>query len=160
MRNLITHLLIPVLIFFALDSKQIKSNSVVDAIKSAEDIGKAKYHTFLKERLYNNTIDFNDTMSKTICLCYVLIHKRKLQSTLPISPIWMMTFHFSQECMYRVSLEEVTWILSLNMKIMLGHHPLALNGIKHQTKKSDLMECLESLAPQPDNIPDVMLVLS
>ena len=72
---------------FALDSKQIMSNSVVDAIKSAEDIGKAKYHTFLQERLYNNTIDFNDTMSKTICLCYVLIHKRKLQSTLPISPI-------------------------------------------------------------------------
>ena len=71
----------------------------------------------------------------------------------------MMTFHFSQECMYRISLEEVTWILSLNMKIMLGHHPLASNGIKHQTKKSDLMECLESLAPQPDNIPDVMLVL-
>ena len=36
---------------------------------------------------------------------------------------------------------------------------LASNGIKHQTKQSDLMECLESLAPQPDNIPDVMLVL-
>ena len=72
----------------------------------------------------------------------------------------MMTFHFSQECMYRVSLEEVTWILSLNMKIMLAPPPpLASNGIKHQTKKSDLMECLESLAPQPDNIPDVMLVL-
>ena len=40
---------------FALDSKQMMSNSVVDAIKSAEDIGKAKYHTFLQERLYNNT---------------------------------------------------------------------------------------------------------
>ena len=36
---------------------------------------------------------------------------------------------------------------------------LATNGIKHQAKQSDLMECLESLAPQPDNIPDVMLVL-
>ena len=72
---------------FALDSKQIMSNSVVDAIKSVENIGKAQYHTFLKERLYNNAIDFNDTISKTICLCYVLIHKRKLQSTLPISPI-------------------------------------------------------------------------
>ena len=72
---------------FALDYKQIMSNNVVDAIKSAEDIGKAKYQTFLQERLYNNTIDFNDTMSKTICLCYVLINKRKLQSTLPISPI-------------------------------------------------------------------------
>ena len=44
--------------------EQMMSNSVVDAIKSAEDIGKAKYHTFLQERLYNNTIDFNDTMSK------------------------------------------------------------------------------------------------
>ena len=32
---------------------------------------------------------------------------------------------------------------------------LAFNGIMHQTNKSDLMECLESLSPQPDNIPDV-----
>ena len=48
----------------ALDSKQIMSNSVVDAIKSAEDIGIAQYHTFLEERLYNNTIDYNDTISK------------------------------------------------------------------------------------------------
>ena len=30
---------------------------------------------------------------------------------------------------------------------------LASNGIMHQTNKSDLIECLESLAPQPDNIP-------
>ena len=36
---------------FALDSKQIKPKSVVDAIKSAEDIGEAQYHTFLEERL-------------------------------------------------------------------------------------------------------------
>ena len=42
---------------FALDSKQIKPKSVVYAIKSAEDIGKAQYHTFLEERLYNNTVD-------------------------------------------------------------------------------------------------------
>ena len=63
---------------FTLDSKQIMSNSVVDVIKSTEDIGKAQCHTFLKERLYNNTIDFNDTISKTICLCYVLIDRRKL----------------------------------------------------------------------------------
>ena len=32
---------------------------------------------------------------------------------------------------------------------------LASNGIMHQTKKSDRMECLQSLAPQPDNILDV-----
>ena len=32
---------------------------------------------------------------------------------------------------------------------------LASNAIMHQTNISDLMECLESLAPQPDNIPDV-----
>ena len=49
---------------FAFDSKQIMSNSVVDAIKSTEDIGGAQYHTFLKERLHNNTIDFSDTISK------------------------------------------------------------------------------------------------
>ena len=36
---------------------------------------------------------------------------------------------------------------------------LASNGIKHQAKKSEVMKCLESLAPQPDDIPDVMLVL-
>ena len=51
---------------FARDSKLIISNSVVNAIKSTEDIGEAQYHTFLKERLYNNTADFSDTISKKI----------------------------------------------------------------------------------------------
>ena len=77
------------------------SNSLVDAIKSAENIGKAQYHTFLKEHLYNNTIDFDDTMSKTMSLLCSDTQKKQLQSTLPISPICMTTFHFSQECMYR-----------------------------------------------------------
>ena len=46
---------------FALDSKQIMSNSVhgsLDAIKLAEAVGIAQYHTFLEEHLYNDTIDY------------------------------------------------------------------------------------------------------
>ena len=46
------------------------------------------------------------------------------------------------------------------MDVFFAHenHPLppslASNGVKHQTSKSDLMECLESLATQPQSVPD------
>ena len=96
---------------FALDSKQIMPSSVLDTIKSAEDIGTDQYHTFLEERLYSNTIDFTDSLSKNILSLLCSDTQNKTLNTLPISPIWMMTFHF----MYRVRLEGVTWVHSLNM---------------------------------------------
>ena len=36
---------------------------------------------------------------------------------------------------------------------------LASNDIMRQAKQSDLVECLESLASEPDNIPDVDVVI-
>ena len=46
------------------------------------------------------------------------------------------------------------------MGILFAHenHPwppsLASNGVMHQTSKSDLMECLESLTTQAESVPD------
>ena len=65
----------------------------------------------------------------------------------------MMTFHFFQGCMYRVRLEEMTWIPSSNYENHAWPPSLA-SCIKLMYRTSDLMKCLESLAPQPDNIPD------
>ena len=140
---------------FALDSKQIMPNSVVDAIKSAEDIGKAQYHTFLEERLYNNTADFNDTISKNkLSLLCSDTQKKTAKHTSNLSNLNDDISLFSRmyvSCQARGS----------DMDTFFKHEnhawppSLASNGIMHQTKKSDLMECLESLAPQPDYIPDV-----
>ena len=108
----------------ALDSKRIMSNSLVDAIKSAENIGKAQYHTFLKEHLYNNTIDFDDTMSKTMSLLCSDTQKKTAKHTSNLSNLHDDISLFSRMYVpgYCVSPEEVTWILSLHMTIMLGHH--------------------------------------
>ena len=140
---------------FALDSKQIMSNSVVDAIKSTEDIGEAQYHTFLKERLYNNTIDFSGTILKNnLSLLCSGTQKKTEKYTSNLSNLNDDISLFSRmyvSCQARGS----------DMDNFFKHEnhawppSLASNGIMHQTNKFDLMECLESLAPQPDNIPDV-----
>ena len=93
---------------FALDSKQIMSNSVVDAIKSTEDIGEAQYHTFLKERLYNKTIDFIDTISKNnVSLLCSDTQKKTAKQIYNLS-------NFNDN----ISLFSRMYVL----KIMLGHH--------------------------------------
>ena len=78
----------PFVLLFSHSIQQIMSNSVVDAMKSAEYIGKDQYCTFLEELFYNNTIDFNDTIAKKnlSLLCSDKLFS-KLQSTLPISLI-------------------------------------------------------------------------
>ena len=131
------------------------SNSVVDAIKSIEDIGEAQYHTFLKERRYNNTIDFNDTISNNnLSLFCSDTQKKTAKQTYNLSNLNDNISLFSRmhvSCQARGS----------DMETFFKHEyhawppSLASNAIMHQTNISDLMECLESLAPQPDNIPDV-----
>ena len=49
---------------YVLDGKHIMPDSVVDAIRSAEDIGKTQYQNFVEKRLQSNTTEFNDTISK------------------------------------------------------------------------------------------------
>ena len=137
-----------------LDSKQIM-NSVVDAIKSTEDIGEAHYHTFLKERLYNNTIDFSDTISKNnLALLCSGTQKKTAKQTYNLSNLNDNLSLFSR--MY-VSCEARGSAMDTFFKHENHAWPpsLASNGIMHQRNKCDLMECLESLTPQPDNIPDV-----
>ena len=128
---------------------------MVDAIKSTEDIGEAQYHTFLKERLYNNTIDFSDTILKNnLSLLCSATQKKTAKYTSNLSNLNDNISLFSRmyvSCQARGS----------DMDTFFKHEnhawppSLASNGIMHQTKEFDLMECLESLAPQPDNIPDV-----
>ena len=73
---------------FALDSKQIMANNVVDVIKSTEDIGEAQYHILLiKSDSTTIPLTLVTPYQKAICLCYVPVHKRKLQSKPTISPI-------------------------------------------------------------------------
>ena len=47
-----------------LDTKRIMPASVVNAIKTVEDIGKTQHHNFVADRVKANTTAFNDTIHK------------------------------------------------------------------------------------------------
>ena len=80
LRNLVTHLLIQVLIFL---------HFILNYL--------AQYHTFLKERLYNNTIDLNDTiLKKTICLLFSDTQKWTEKHTSNLSNLIDDTLLFSR----------------------------------------------------------------
>ena len=50
--------------FYMLDIKRIMPASVVNTIKTAEDIGKTQYRNFVAERVNAITTAFNDTIHK------------------------------------------------------------------------------------------------
>ena len=118
--------------------------------------------TDIIEKLVNPFVDttipltlHNDTISKNnLSLLCSVTQKKTAKHTFNLSNLNDETSLFSRmyvSCQARGS----------DMDTFFKHEnhawppSLASNGIMHQTKKSDLIECLGSLAPQPDNIQDV-----
>lgn len=139
---------------YTLDTKQIMSDSVVDTIRSAEDIGKTQYQKFVAERMDGNVTAFNDTIHKNNLPLLNSSSGKKPKSTSKISNLHDDVRLFSRlyiSCQARES----------DMDTFFKHEnhawppSLASNGIMHQTSKSDLMECLESLVPQQETVPNV-----
>ena len=51
---------------YTLDTKEVMSNEVIESVRSAEDMGKVQYQTFVKDRINNNVTPFNDTIQKIV----------------------------------------------------------------------------------------------
>ena len=140
---------------YTLDSKLIMPDSVVHTIRTAEDTGKAPHQTFVVERLNSNIAAFNDTVHKNnLPLLTSKSGKKPTKSTSKICNLKNDVDLFSRmyiSCQTRDS--------DMDAFFEHEHHAwppsLASNGIMHQTSKSDLMECLESVVPKSECVPDV-----
>ena len=137
-----------------------QTKNVTDVIEEhcnhfGEDTGKAQHQTFVAERLNNNIAAFNDTVHKNnIPLLTSKSLKKPTKSTSKICNLQNYVHLFSRmyiSCQTRYS----------DMDAFFEHEnhawppSLAANGIMHQTSKSDLMECWESVVPKSGSVPDL-----
>ena len=105
---------------YSLETKQIMSERVVEAVRSAEDMGKMyQYQKCVVNRISSTATVFNDTIHKNN---QTLFLRRN-----PIPPLGFPIFRImsscSPVCIYLASLGKVTWMPSLLMKIMPGPNP-------------------------------------
>ena len=130
---------------YTLDSKLIMPDSVVHTIRTAEDTGKAHHQTFVAERLNSNIAAFNDTVHKNNLP--LLTSKSGKKPTKPTFKIYNLQNDVHLFSMKYISCQT----RDSDMDVFFEHEnhdwppSLASNGIMHQTSKSDLMECLESV---------------
>ena len=130
-------------------------DSVVHTIRTAEDTCKAQHQTFVAERLNCNIAAFNDTVHKNnLPLLTSKSGKKPTKLTFKICNLQNDVRLFSMmyiSCQTRDS----------DMDVFFEHEnhawppSLAPNGIMHQTSKSDLMKCWESVVPKSESVPDV-----
>ena len=140
---------------YTLDSKRIMPDSVVHTIRTAEDTGKAQHQKFVVELLNSNIAAFNDTVHENnLPLLTCKSGKKPTKSTSKICNLKNDVHLFSRmyiSCQTRDS--------DMDAFFEHEHHawPLSLasNGIMHQTSKFDFMECLESVVPKSECVPDV-----
>ena len=139
---------------YSLETKQIMSERVIEAVRSAGHIGKMQYQQFLEDRISSSATAFNDTIRKNNLPLLNSVSAKKSNTTSKISNIQNDVQLFSRmyiSCQARDS----------DMDAFFAHEnhawppSLASNGIMHHTSKSDLLECLEPLVPQPESIPKV-----
>ena len=127
---------------------------MVEAVRSAEDTGKKQFQKFHEDRISSSATAFNDTIHKNNLPLLNSGFAKKSKTHSKISNIQNDVNLFSRmyiSCQARDS----------DMDAFFAHEnhawppSLASNGIMHHTSKSDLLECLESLVPQPESIPKV-----
>ena len=117
---------------YALDTKVEMPAPVVESIKTAEALGKRQYQKFVDERLNDNIRTFYDTIQK---------NKLPLFASFDATP---KTTNKTAAC---TSGLKTDIHLFSRMYISCQARALASNSIMHQTTKSDLVQCLESLVP-------------
>lgn len=142
---------------YTLDNKIIMPDNVIDAIRTAEDIGQTQYHKFANERIKDNTTAFNDSIH-TNNLHLFNCNSRKISTKSKSKIVNLQNDVFSRmyiSCQSRDS----------NMDTFFAHEnhawppSLATNSIMHQTTKSDLLPCLKLLIPQQKDVPNVQVKL-
>ena len=140
---------------YTLDGKVILPESVVHTIRTAEDTGKAQHQIFVAERLNSSIAAFNDIVHKNnLPLLTSNSGKKPTKSTSKICNLQTDVHLFSRTYISYQTRDS-------DMDVFFEHEnhayppSLASNGIMHQTSKSDLMECLESVVPKSESVPHV-----
>ena len=139
---------------YALDTKAIMPDNVIHSIRTAEDLGKAQCKAFVQERINSHAIAFSHTIQKNrLPLFNSSLRKGPAKTASQVVNLQNDVRLFSRmyiSCQAKnsdmdafFSHENHTWPPSL-----------ASNNNMHQTTKSDLMECLESLASKPNDVPE------
>ena len=140
---------------YTLDTKVVMSNEVIESVRSAEDMGKVQYQTFVKDRINNNGTPFNDTIQK-ICLPLFNSNSEKVQAktSSKVSNLKTDVQLFSR--MY-IACQSRDGDLDTFFEHENHAWPpsLASNDKMNQTAKSDLVGVLGSLAPISEHIPDI-----
>ena len=116
------------------------TKTVTDVI---EELGS---QTFVVERLNSNTAAFNDTVHKNNLP--LLTSKSGNKPTNSISKICNL-----QNDVHLFSRMYISCQTRDSENAFFEHENHA-NGITHQTSKSDLMECWESVVPKSESVPD------
>ena len=140
---------------YTIDSKLIMPDSVVHTIMTTEDTGKAQHQTFVAEGLNSNIAAVNDTVHKNnLPLLTSKSGKKPSKITSKICYLQNDVHLFSRmyiSCQTRDSDMDAFF----NNENHAWPPLLASNGIMHQTSESNLMECLESVVPKSESVPDV-----
>ena len=140
---------------YTLDTKVLMPNIVIQSVNSVEDIGKTQYQRFIEERITDNVSSFNDTIPKnSLPLFDTALDNTEKKSRSKVTNLKTDVQLFSRmylSCQAREG----------DMDAFFKHEnhawppSLASNNTIHQTSKSDLLPCLESLITNTTDVPDV-----
>ena len=105
---------------YSLETKQIMSERVVEAVRSAEDMGKMyQYQKCVVNHISRTATVFKVTLHKNNQTLFL----RRNQIPPLRFPIFRMMSSCSPVCIYLASLGTMTWVPSLLMKIMPAPNP-------------------------------------
>ena len=105
---------------YSLETKQIMSEGVVEAVRSAEDMGKMyQYQKCVVNHISSTATVFKDILHKNNQTLFL----RRNQIPPLRFPIFRMMSSCSPVCIYLASLGKMAWMPSLLMKIMPGPNP-------------------------------------
>ena len=105
---------------YPLETKQIMSERVVEAVRSAEDMEKMyQYQKCVANHISSTATVFKDTLLKNNQTLFL----RRNQIPPLRFPIFRMMSSCSPVCIYLASLGKMTWMPSFLMKIMPGPNP-------------------------------------
>jgi hypothetical protein len=140
---------------YTLDTKVLAPDKVVATIRTIEDLGKTQYQRFVEDRINDDVTRFHDTISNNKLPLFSNFDKSQVKSSLGTCTSLKTDVQlFSRmyiSCQARggdldnfFEHENHAWPPSL-----------ASNNKMHQTTKSELVSCLETLMQPNHNVPEV-----
>ena len=138
----------------ALDTKLIMSETVVNNMQAAEQLGKTQYEAFVDERISGSSKPFYDPIQKNNL---TLFKSGKMKTSQKSSKAAAMKSDVQLFSRLYISCQSRDG--DLDSFFEHENHPwppsLAENNTMRHASKADLMDCLEALAPRPVDAPEV-----